>query len=159
MTAHYAQVLQCIPQLTDTKDERTLRKNEEPRHLFANWKWGQSHLKRWQMKMNGKPLALGSYWQAQGSGCALHFNRVWVVNQTYICQTNYLVLTFKVFSSCKSEKYCLKTPPIKYKFHLCVTSSLLCFDQPHKGGIFTLSLLFSNSIFWFYKRKDFKDED
>lgn len=46
---NYAQVLQCIPHLTDTE---ALRKNEED--LFANWKWRQLHLKRWLMKINLK---------------------------------------------------------------------------------------------------------
>lgn len=60
-----------------------------------------------------------SHRKAQGSGCAMIFNRGGAVNQTFICQTNCLVLILKVFSHVKVKKnHCLKSLPIKHKSHI-----------------------------------------
>lgn len=55
----------------------------------------------------------------------LLFNRDRAVNQTDILQTSLLVLILSLFS-CKSEKVCLKTPPIKHKSHPSHPSETVC---------------------------------
>lgn len=66
------------------------------------------------LALHGRPGR--SHRKAQVGSCALFFNRGEVVNQPYICQTNYS----SSLRSCKTEKHCLKTLMIKHKSHLCV---------------------------------------